>query len=205
VTQPPTDTATQSDTAERVEAVLFSTDRPVAASRVAEALGLVAVADEEATGTQAKVEEAKRREAVAEVERAIAELNGDYERTGRSFRIEQLAGGWRVMTLSRFATVIAEFHRTRLSAKLSRQAVETLAIIAYKQPITKAQLEAIRGVSCGEVLKTLIERRLVTVKGRAEELGRPLLYATTKPFLDQFGLASLRDLPTLAEMKPATL
>jgi segregation and condensation protein B len=107
------------------------------------------------------------------------------------------------MTLPEHAETLAEFHRSRLPGKLSRAAVETLAIIAYKQPITRAQLEAIRGVSCGEVLKSLMERRIVTIKGRAEELGRPMLYGTTKQFLDQFGLASINDLPTPAELRPA--
>ena len=83
-----------------------------------------------------------------------------------------------------------------------RAAVETLAIIAYKQPITRAQLEAIRGVSCGEVIKSLMDRRIITIKGRAEELGRPMLYGTTRQFLDHFGLASIKDLPTVQELKP---
>jgi segregation and condensation protein B len=189
-----------------LEAVLLSADRPVASARLAEAVGLIAPdddsADTPAEGTRAKVAQAQRDAAVSRVDQAIARLNDDYAASGRSFRVERLAGGWRVMTLPRFAATIAAFHRSRLSNRLSRQAVETLAIIAYRQPITRAQLEAIRGVSCGEVLKSLIERRLVTVTGRAEELGRPLLYGTTRAFLDQFGLASLRDLPTLAELKP---
>jgi len=106
------------------------------------------------------------------------------------------------MTLPQYAETLAEFHRSRLSGKLSRASIETLAIIAYKQPITRAQLEAIRGVSCGEVLKSLMERRIITIKGRAEELGRPMLYATTKQFLDHFGLANIKDLPTMAELRP---
>lgn len=198
----------------RIEAVLLSMDRPASCARIAEALGLIVRDDEDAEatsevdgdsparGTQARVDAAALADATARIEKAVAGLNDVYERTGRSFRIESISGGLRVLTLPRFAPTIAELHRSRLSHKLSRQAVETLAIIAYKQPITRAQLEAIRGVSCGEVLKSLIERRLITVKGRAEELGRPLLYGTTKGFLDQFGLASVKDLPTLTELKP---
>src|SRR6185436_15914495 len=140
--------------------------------------------------------------AVRTIDEAVKILNEQYQETGRSFRIETVAGGYRLMTLPSFAERITEYHRTRMSGKLSRAAVETLAIIAYKQPLTRAALESIRGVSCGEVLKTLMERRLVTVKGRAEELGRPMLYGTTKQFLDQFGLGSIKDLPTLAELKP---
>src|SRR5262245_46352638 len=141
----------------KVEALLLSVDRPVHTLRLAEALGLIA--PEEPTtdegATQRRIDEAERKSACGSVEEAIALLNEEYARGGRSFRVEQLAGGWRVTTLPQFAEVIAEFHRQRLAVKLSRQAVETLAIIAYKQPITRAELEAIRGVSCGEVLKSL--------------------------------------------------
>ncbi|CAG0950475.1 Segregation and condensation protein B [Phycisphaerales bacterium] len=192
----------------KVEALLLSVDRPITGLRLAEALGLVpreaeedADVEAEARSTRAKVDEIARRSAIQRVDRAVEWLNDEYDRSGRAFRVESVAGGYRVLTLPKFAGVIAELHRSRLGQKLTRQAVETLAIVAYKQPITRAQLEAIRGVSCGEVLKSLIERRLVTVKGRAEELGRPLLYGTSKAFLDVFGLASLKDLPTPAELK----
>lgn len=191
----------------KIEALLLSVDRPLSGLRLAEALGMLPReedADEEAptpTSTRSRVDEASRKAALDRVDQSVNQLNTDYERTARSFRVERVAGGYRVLTLPRFSATIAELHRARLGNKLSRQAVETLAIVAYKQPVTRAQLEAIRGVSCGEVLKSLIERRLVTVKGRAEELGRPLLYGTTKGFLDGFGLASLNDLPTLAELR----
>jgi len=189
-----------------LEAILLSAERPTPTLRLAEAAGLVREEDTaEPQGTAKKVLEAERDAACERVELAIAGLNQDLASTGRTFRVERLAGGWRLMTLPAFAPHIAAFQRARLNAKLTRQSVETLAIIAYKQPITRAQLEAIRGVSCGEVLRSLIERRLVTVTGRAEELGRPLLYGTTKQFLDQFGLASVKDLPTLAELKPIGL
>jgi segregation and condensation protein B len=100
-----------------------------------------------------------------------------------------------MMTTPEHAPTLAAFHRTRSNSKLSRPALETLAIIAYRQPITRADLESIRGVACGEVLKSLMDRDLVRITGRAEELGRPMLYGTTKRFLDTFGLASTRDLP----------
>lgn len=210
--------------ASKAEALLFSIDRPLPPVRLAEALGLVpreesaaapaggegAAGDEvplvpvvKKGSTKAKFDAAAREAALGRLAGAIEGLNAEYERTGRTFRIELLAGGYRVMTLPQFAQVIADFHRARLAAKLSRPAIETLAIIAYKQPITRAQLEAIRGVSCGEVLRALIERKLVAIKGRAEELGRPLLYGTHPKFLEHFGLASIKDLPTLAELKPA--
>ena len=194
----------------KVEAILLSTDRPLQAERLAAALRLIRLPDEgEADAgneTQRPSGKPSTPAAIAaaceQVAGAVKALNADYEKTGRAFRIEQIAGGFRVMTLPQFAETIAEFHRSRMSAKLTRAAIETLAIIAYKQPITRAQLEAIRGVSCGEVLKSLMERRIITIKGRAEELGRPMLYGTTKQFLDHFGLASIKDLPTTQELRP---
>jgi segregation and condensation protein B len=185
-----------------IEALLFSVDRPIPAARVAVAAGLAKPPAEEADG---EPQEATIGPAVETfLGDVVKSLNETYEQTGRSFRIEAVSGGFRVMTLPKFAPQIAVLHRRQASAKLSRASVETLAIIAYKQPITRAELEAIRGVSCGEVLKSLIDRRLVTIKGRAEELGRPMLYGTTKTFLDHFGLASVKDLPTLAELKPVS-
>ena len=189
--------------APQIEAVLISADRPVNGSRLAAALGLVRIEDSEGEEAGAPVSgEMPAAEAEHAVKTAIEHLNGQYDATERSFRIEEVAGGYRMMTRASFAGVLRAFHRSRNAAKLSKPAVETLAIIAYRQPITRAELESIRGVSCGEVLKSLMERRLVTIKGRAEELGRPILYGTTKQFLDHFGLPSLADLPTLNELKP---
>ncbi|MCW5755459.1 MAG: SMC-Scp complex subunit ScpB [Phycisphaeraceae bacterium] len=174
-----------------VEALLVTSDRPIASRRIAQALGLIA--GEEPAGRS-------DRAAIAEVEGAVAALNDAYARSGRSFRIESVAGGYRMMTLPAYAPVLASMQALRAPTKLSRAALETLAIVAYRQPIGRAQLESIRGVACGEVLKTLMERRLVTIVGRAEELGRPMLYGTTRQFLDAFGLASLHDLPNEHEL-----
>jgi segregation and condensation protein B len=182
-----------------LEAILLSVDRPVAPERLAEGLGLVKAKGE---GNEAVCDPAELAAGAAVIAEAVKLLNEQYTQSGRAFRIESVAGGHRLMTLPAFADRIAQYHSTRLSGKLSRAAIETLAIVAYKQPLTKAALEAIRGVSCGEVLKTLMDRRLVTIKGRAEELGRPMLYGTTKQFLDQFGLASIKDLPAPGEFKP---
>ncbi len=197
--------AAAKELAPKVEALLMSVDRAIPTDRIAVAIGLVPedaqVADDHVL--RPPMDAKAREDALATVDEAISQLNAAYEQTGRSFRIARLAGGHRVTTLATFASVIANFHRQRLSSKLSRPAVETLAIIAYRQPITRAELESIRGVACGEVLKSLIDRRLVTIKGRAEELGRPLLYGTTKQFLDQFGLASIKDLPAPTELRPA--
>lgn len=182
----------------QLEAILMSLDRPVPGARLAQGLGLIPGADE---GSEIAAEGPVAKAAVKHVDQVIASLNAQYEASNRAFRIELLAGGYRVMTLPTFAGVLAAFHKRQTSAKLSRAAVETLAIIAYKQPLTRAELEAIRGVGCGEVLKTLLEKRLVTIKGRAEELGRPLLYGTTTEFLKHFGLSSIKDLPSPTELK----
>lgn len=164
----------------RVEAIVFSSNRPVSAARIAEVLPAVE----------------GRAVTPSEIDDAIGRLNAIYAHTGRSFRIERVAGGYRVMTRPELADVLAAFHRAQASSRLSRAAVETLAIIAYQQPVTRARLEAIRGVGCGEVLRSLLERRLIAVTGRAEELGRPMLYGTTKHFLDTFGLNSIKELPS---------
>jgi segregation and condensation protein B len=190
------------DCAPAIEALIMSVDRPLPGARIAAALGLVRH-NVESDGDE--VAEPVIGTAIEDfIAECVKSLNEEYEKTGRSFRVEAVSGGFRVMTLPKFSTQIAALHRRQASSKLSKAGVETLAIIAYKQPITRAELEAIRGVACGEVLKSLMDRRLVTIKGRAEELGRPMLYGTTKTFLDHFGLASIKDLPTLTELKPAT-
>ena len=176
-----------------IEAVLLCADRPVPPARLAVALGLVEEADR---GDPALPDQAK-----ADLEAAVVALNEQYQTTGRSFRIELVAGGYRLMTLPEFARVVAAFQQQKVRNRLSKAAVETLAIIAYRQPVTRAEVEAIRGVGCGEVLKTLMDHRLVTIQGRAEELGRPILYGTTRQFLDTFGLATLKDLPPVGEQQ----
>jgi segregation and condensation protein B len=174
-----------------IEAVLLCADRPVSPGKLAAAIGLTGPdADEKAPPPQAR----------ADLAAAIERLNAEYKASGRAFRIESVAGGYRLMTLPQFARVVAAFQQQRVQNRLSKPAVETLAIIAYRQPVTRAEVESIRGVACGEVLKTLMEHRLITIQGRAEELGRPILYGTTRQFLDTFGLANLKDLPPVGEI-----
>lgn len=170
-----------------VEAVLLTSDKPVRPAQVADALtqALGRLVDSEA------------------VRAAAGALNESYAATGRSFSIETVAGGLRIMARPELAPVLATFHGHRVSNKLSRAALETLSIIAYRQPVTRAEVENIRGVACGEVLRSLMDRRLVTIAGRAEELGRPMLYGTTRDFLGQFGLASIKDLPEMADPQAA--
>ena len=128
-------------------------------------------------------------------------MNSQYESTGRSFRIDQVAGGFQILTLPDYGEHLKKLHQREADAKLTKAALETLAIIAYKQPILRANIEAIRGVACGETIRSLMEKHLVKIAGRAEEPGRPILYGTTKRFLELFGLNALKDLPQPESLK----
>ena len=139
------------------------------------------------------------------VRREIEALNEKYARAGLSFRIEAIARGYQMMTLPDFRPWIEKLHKQRIETRLSDAALETLSIIAYRQPVIRADIEAIRGVACGEVIGRLRDMGLVRIVGRAEVVGRPLLYGTTRKFLDVFGLADLNDLPPMEALriKPA--
>jgi segregation and condensation protein B len=157
-----------------LEALLFSTHHPLTAGRLGELLDL---------------------DSTKPVRAAIKALNEQYQSTGRAFRIEQVAGGYQILTLPEFGDVLKKLHQREADAKLTKAALETLSIIAYKQPILRADIESIRGCACGETIRSLMEKHLVKIAGRAEEPGRPILYGTTKRFLELFGLNSIRDLP----------
>ena len=162
-----------------VEAVLFASQTPLSAAelaRVGEGL------DEE------------------RVEEAVRELREEYEREGRAFGIYEVGGGFQVLTRPEFAPYLERFDSIPASPRLSAPALETLAIIAYRQPVGRAEIEEIRGVGSGGVLKTLQERELVEVVGRGEGLGRPLLWGTTRKFLEHFGFRSIEDLPRPEEL-----
>lgn len=162
-----------------LEALLLASAEPVTAAR----LGRV-------------VPESSARE----VREDIAALNERYEREGHGFRIEEVAGGHQLRTLFELATYVQHLEPVP-PLRMSRAALESLAIIAYKQPVTRAEVEHVRGVDAGPVLRSLLERRLVRIAGHREVPGRPILYATTPRFLEIFGLASLSDLPTLREIE----
>lgn len=164
-----------------VEAVLFSSDVPLSPQKIAQLLG---------TGD------------ASDVKRHIESLNEKYVRTGASFRIDAIAKGFRMLTLPAYNHWVRGLHKSRAESRLSPAALETLAIVAYKQPIIRADVEAIRGVAVGDMLNRLREMNLVRIAGRAEEIGRPLLYGTTNRFLEVFGLHSLKDLPKLDEDNP---
>jgi segregation and condensation protein B len=136
-----------------------------------------------------------------EVEASINELNAEYERTEKPYRIVRIAGGFQFATMSSYADWIGRLYKEQSRRKLSQSGIESLAIIAYKQPVTKSDIELIRGVNCDYVLKTLLEKELVTVVGRAHAPGRPLLYGTTREFLKHFGLNEITDLPRPREIE----
>lgn len=157
-----------------VEAVLFSSESPLSPSEIARASGDLTTRD---------------------VELAISELCGEYEREERAFQIYPLGDGYQILTRPEFAPYLENFDSVSRTNKLSRAALETLAIIAYRQPVSRLEIEDLRGVNAAGVLRNLQERGLVEVVDRAEGLGRPLLYGTTPRFLDHFGLRALEDLP----------
>lgn len=130
----------------------------------------------------------------------LRELQDDLDNSGRGIQLIEIAHGYRLTSKPQFAPYIQKLVIAKQNLKLTKAAIETLAVIAYKQPLLRAEIEAIRGVDSGAVLQTLMERRLIKVVGRKEVLGRPLLYGTTTEFLDQFGLKNLNDLPTIDEL-----
>lgn len=135
-----------------------------------------------------------------QIQEAITQLKNDYDMQGRAFQIEEIAGGYQLFTKPEYYEWIAKLRKKTGETKLSQAALETLAIIAYKQPILRANLEAIRGVQSGQIIRLLMEKDLVKVVGRDESLGHPLLYGTTKKFLEYFGLNDIKDLPKIEEL-----
>lgn len=135
------------------------------------------------------------------IARLIEELNGEYTVADRPYRIVQIAGGYQFATQPAYAEWLGKLYKEQTRRKLSQSSIETLAIIAYKQPITKPEIESIRGVNCDYVLSTLLEKDMATIVGRAPTVGRPLLYGTTKEFLKHFGLNELNDLPRPREIQ----
>lgn len=129
----------------------------------------------------------------------ILGLKNEYEHSSRGLRIEEVAGGFRMITSPDTAFVLKKFYKQRDAQRLSTQALETLAIIAYKQPVTRLDIESLRGVNVDGVVKTLLEKNLIRIAGKKDIIGRPFVYGTTRQFLEYFGLKSLDDLPKLEE------
>lgn len=132
---------------------------------------------------------------LSEAREIVSRLNESYDRTGSAFRIESLATGVRLLTRPQFALWLDRVHQRQARLKLSSPMLETLAIVAYRQPVTRAEVEKIRGVQSSDMLKQLMDRGLVRIVGEDESLGRPFLYGTSRQFLEEFGLSSLDEMP----------
>jgi segregation and condensation protein B len=166
----------RSDLVRDLEAVLFVSDEPLSTTVLAQSL------------------EADRRA----VEEALVDLASSYEDRGSGIVLRNVAGGWRLTTHPATSPAVERFVLSSRHARLTRASLETLAIVAYKQPVTRHQVSAIRGVNSDGVLRALVDRGLVVDVGRDETPGRPMLYGTTAEFLERLGLASLSNLPSLA-------
>ena len=162
-----------------VEALILGAPEPVSVARLAEL-----------------VPHAKAKH----VRELVEELNAEYTAQGRAFEIWEVAGGYQVRTRPEFAPWLQQLQKTR-PLRLSQAALETLAIVAYRQPVTRGEIEHVRGVDAGAVVRSLLERKLVRIAGHREVPGRPLLYGTTRRFLEVFGLDRLEDLPSLRELE----
>ena len=163
-----------------VEALLFAVQEPISIRKISEIV----------EGAEAK-----------EIREVIQQLREEYDTHDRVFQIEEIANGFQLLSRPEYHEWISKIRKKSGESKLSQQALETLSIIAYKQPIIRAEIEAIRGVQSGQMIRTLIEKGLVKITGRDEVLGRPLLYGTTTKFLDHFGLKSIKDLPKVEDLE----
>jgi segregation and condensation protein B len=167
------------ETRKIIEALLFASDQPISLNTFKTVLG----------------EKAKD----LDIKSIIQEIADEYKTKDSPFEIRYIAGGWQFSTKKEFADWIKKLYKGRTTLRLSNSALETLSIVAYKQPITRSEIEEIRGVESSGVLDTLLERRLVKILGRKEVLGRPMLFGTTQDFLRHFGLSHLSELPSLEE------
>lgn len=161
------------------EAIIFVSDEPISSKTIGEIIG----EDKET------------------IHAAVEELQKEYEERGGGLQIRAIAGGWQIATRTEYHEEIRKFLKTRPSAKLSLAALETLAVIAYKQPVTVPEILEIRGVQSASAIKTLLEKRLIVTKGHKETVGRPMMYGTSKDFLIQFGLKDLSDLPSIEDFE----
>ena len=162
-----------------IEALVFVADEPVSAKLLAEVL----------------------QEDRETIEAAVEQLQDEYKQRESGLILREIAGGWQISTRAEFHTEVRKFLKTRPNAKLSLAALETLAVIAYKQPVTVPEILEIRGVQSASAIKTLLDKRLITAKGRKETVGRPMQYGTSKEFLLQFGLKDLSELPSIEDFE----
>lgn len=157
-----------------VEALLFSADEPLPLGKMSQMLPEI----------HGKT-----------IRKAVEDLRVEYDEQRRGFSIEEIAGGYQMFTRSEYAKWVRRLRRAQAESKLSQAALETLAVIAYKQPTIRSAVEAVRGVACGPIIRTLLDKKLIRITGRDTSLGRPILYGTTEDFLKHFGLRAIEDLP----------
>ena len=162
-----------------LEALLFASERPLTPEEMKSAF-----ADEVS---------------VSDIREQLEELRGQYDDEERGFRVYEIAGGFQLASDIRFAEILKRFYQSREKRKISQAGLETLSVIAYRQPVTRAEIEAIRGVNVDGAVRTLMEKGLIRIAGRKEVPGRPILYGTTRDFLEHFGLKSVQELPPLSE------
>jgi segregation and condensation protein B len=172
--------ATRDELKPAIEALLFVADEPLPFKQLCKILGDIPEED---------------------VMWALGELVADYDKRGSGLEAREIAGGWRISTRPQYHEFIRKYLKSRPSARLSLPALETLAVIAYKQPITIPEILEIRGVTSSSAVKTLLEKRLIVTKGRKETVGRPMMYGTSKEFLIQFGLKDLSELPSMEDFE----
>lgn len=177
-----------------LEALIFAAPKPLSTVELVEAV--------HAAGESSEVEEAQAYAKAGETRilEALGELQAELEQSGRAFRLMEQATGWGFVTRQEYAPWVRKLYPDAKPVRLSGPAMETLAIIAYRQPVTRADIEAVRGVAVDGVMQVLLDRSLVRIAGRADLPGRPLLYSTTGYFLEHFGLKSTQDLPNSAEL-----
>lgn len=163
-----------------VEALIFASSKPL---------------------TPAEIRKVTKALTVSQIEKIVAELKEDYQKTERCFELLEIAGGYELSTKREFAPWILKIELQRKARQATQSALETLAILAYKQPLTRAEIEALRGVDTSGVLSTLMEKNFIKIVGKKEVPGRPFMYGTTEKFLEHFGLKQLQDLPSIEEIR----
>jgi segregation and condensation protein B len=164
-----------------VESLVFSSEKPLSVNKIKDIIG--------------------DNVSPAQIKQCIDELNNIYKTNQHSFAINEVAGGFQLRTNSEYHPYQLKLHESRNDGVLSNAALETLSIIAYKQPIMRAEIDSIRGVDSSAIIRGLMEKKLVRIAGRGESLGRPILYGTTNNFLEVLGLSSIKDLPKIEEVK----
>jgi segregation and condensation protein B len=169
-----------------VEALIFAAEVPIGIDEIKSCL-------ESVLNTEFKK---------SEIESSIARLQLRYSSDVYSYEIVNIGNGYQFLTKSEYYDVLAVMLKHKSNKKLSRSALETLAVIAYQQPVSKSEVEKIRGVNCDYAVQKLLEKELIQIKGRSKDPGRPLLYGTSEKFMEHFGLANLQDLPKLKELQP---